>query len=173
MIKPTCRRIAALGAALAMALTFREAQAAVPADAGKVPVAGFTINPSPEWIHTTPCTEMQPGSALDFSSFGYADGPCGKYGWLVAKEENFEFEKRPGVPVRFMGVNFCCEGNTLPKEDSKRLIRNLVRLGYNTVRVHHHDNYIIRRSGSYTDTGTPRSSVRTGRSPQPRRLAQA
>ena len=111
----------------------------------------FTINPSPEWIHTTPCTEMQPGSALDFSSFGYADGPCGKYGWLVAKGENFEFENRPGVPVRFMGVNFCCEGNTLPKEDSKRLIRNLVRLGYNTVRVHHHDNYIIRRSGSYTE----------------------
>ena len=116
-----------------------------------LPTTGFTINPSPEWIHATPCTEMQPGSALDFSSFGFAEGPCGKYGWLVSKGENFEFEKRPGVPVRFMGVNFCCEGNTLPKEDSKRLIRNLVRLGYNTIRVHHHDNYIIRRNGNYTE----------------------
>jgi len=118
---------------------------------GKLPVTGFTVNASPDWIHSTPCTEMAPGSALDFSGFGFADGPCGKYGWLVAKGENFEFERRPGVPVRFMGVNFCCEGNVLPKEDSQRLIRNLVRLGYNTIRVHHHDNYIIRRSGSYTE----------------------
>ena len=125
--------------------------ACLAAEAGNLPKAGFTINPSPEWIHATPCTEMQPGSALDFSPFGFAEGPCGKFGWLVAKGENFEFENRPGVPVRFMGVNFCCEGNILPKEESKRLIRNLVRLGYNTIRVHHHDDYIIRRDGSYTE----------------------
>jgi len=119
--------------------------------AGKLPVTGYTVTPSPDWIPSTPCTEMQPGSALDFSRFGFTEGPCGKFGWLVAKGENFEFEKRPGKPVRFMGVNFCCEGNVLPKDESKRLIRNLVRLGYNTVRVHHHDDYLIRRSGSYTE----------------------
>ena len=107
------------------------------AGAASVP---FTIRRGEGWVPATPCTEVAPGSALDFSRFGFADGPCGKQGRIVARGENFEFENRPGVAQRFMGVNFCSTGNYLPPEESRRLVGNLVRLGYNSVRIHHHDD---------------------------------
>ena len=116
----------------------------------------FVLRRSAEWIPATPCTAVAPGSALDFSRFGFADGPCGKYGRIVARGEHFEFENRPGVPLRFMGVNLCTSGNYLPPDDSRRLVDNLVRLGYNSIRLHHHDDawwkdYLTRRRGGAED----------------------
>lgn len=108
--------------------------------ADEEPSPPYVIRRSPEWIPATPCTAVVPGSALDFSDFGFADGPCGKYGRVVARGEHFEFERRPGEPLRFMGVNFCGGGNYLSPEDSRQLVDNLVRLGYNSVRLHHHDD---------------------------------
>ena len=50
-------------------------------------------------IAETPYTRY--GSALDFSAYS-GDGPCGKYGKVIfTPNGNMEFEKRPGVPLRF------------------------------------------------------------------------
>ena len=107
----------------------------------------FTIARSETWIPATPCTMVKPGSALDFSSFGFTDGPCGKYGRIVARGDQFEYEKLPGKPLRFMGVNFCEGGNTLPRDQSRQLVDNLVRLGYNSVRIHHYERSITDPKG--------------------------
>ena len=127
------------------------------ADAEPSPVV---IRRSADWIPATPCTQVVPGSALDFSGFGFADGPCGKYGRIVARGEHFEFETRPGEPLRFMGVNFCEGGNYLPPDDSRRLVDNIVCLGYNTIRLHHHDaawaKALRERAGGVRGEDSPR-----------------
>ena len=92
---------------------------------------------------------IKPGSALDFSGFKFADGPAGKYGWVRANGPHFEFEKLPGVPQRFYGVNFCFSAHDLSHEQSEQLAERLWRLGYNTVRYHHYEgNLQDRSSGS-------------------------
>lgn len=90
---------------------------------------------------------VKPGSALDFSQFGFADGPCGKYGRIVVRGDSFEYESRPGEPLRFMGVNLCGTGNTLPHAEARQLVENLVRLGYNSVRLHHYEEPITDPKG--------------------------
>lgn len=112
-----------------------------------VTVQAYTINRSGDWIPATPCTMVKPGSALDFSSFGFADGPCGKHGRIVARGDHFEYERKPGEPLRFMGVNLCASGTTLPHAESCQLVENLVRLGYNSVRLHHHERSITDSKG--------------------------
>ena len=92
---------------------------------------------------------VKPGSALDFTVFKFADGPAGKYGWIRANGPHFEFEKLPGVPQRFYGVNFCFSAHDLSHEQSEQLAERLWRLGYNTVRYHHYEgNLQDRSSGS-------------------------
>ena len=144
------KRIAACIGALAAAL----------ASSADAEPSTFVIRRSADWIPATPCTEVAPGSALDFSGFGFADGPCGKYGRVIARGEHFEFEGRPGEPRRFMGVNFCEGGNYLPPDESRRLVENLVRLGYNSIRLHHHDDAwakaLRERAGGVRGEDSPR-----------------
>ena len=109
--------------------------------------AEFVVRQSDDWVPVTSCVESKPGSALDFSGFGFADGPCGKYGRIVARGQDFEFEGRPGVAQRFYGVNLCTDCVTLPKDESRRLVENLVRIGYNTVRIHHYENSLLKPTG--------------------------
>ncbi len=119
----------------------------------------YVIRKDADWVAATPCTAVAPGSALDFSRFGFAEGPCGKFGRIVARGEHFEYENRPGVPLRFMGVNFCESGNYLPSDDSRKLVENLVRLGYNSIRLHHHDDAwakaLVRRESPVPDFRLP------------------
>lgn len=49
--------------------------------------------------------DIEPGSALDFSAFAAKNAPCGVHGRVVARGDHFEFEDKPGEPVRFWGVN--------------------------------------------------------------------
>lgn len=81
--------------------------------------------------------DITPGSALDFSSL--LDGPAGKYGRLIVRGGKFVFENRPGIPVRFYGINLCGAANFPDKETSRRLAARLAACGYNSVRFHHHD----------------------------------
>ena len=91
--------------------------------------APFTQNP---WI--------EPGSALDFSAMRGTDAPAGCHGRVIAVGNHFEFEGLPGVPQRFYGINLCFGAN-YPEtpEDARRFAANLARMGYNAVRIHHHD----------------------------------
>ncbi|MBP5319723.1 MAG: hypothetical protein J6334_01960 [Kiritimatiellae bacterium] len=101
------------------------------------------IRPSETWIPLRYTKTVKPGSALDFSIFGFCDGPAGKYGWLVVRDGHFEFEKRPGIRQRFYGVNLCFTACFPSPEESEILAERLVRLGYNTVRIHHYDQGLV------------------------------
>ncbi|GMV83947.1 MAG: hypothetical protein AMXMBFR7_51310 [Planctomycetota bacterium] len=108
--------------------------AAVEIDAPVVLTAG------PEWKPLNMELDIEAGSALDFSKLGHIDAPAGKHGWLKASPAGqFVFEQAPDKPVRFYGVNFCFSANYITHEQSDILTERLVRLGYNSVRIHHHE----------------------------------
>lgn len=100
-----------------------------------------------DWIPLDCRPDVLPGSALDFSRFGALDAPAGRHGWLRAEGERFAFAGRPGVPVRFYGVNLCFEAN-FPKDAdaAERLVAHLRRRGYNAIRLHHHDRLLTETS---------------------------
>ncbi len=105
-----------------------------------------TLQASQEWVTLTYEKEIVPGSALDFSKIGNVDAPAGKYGYLLAKGPHFEFEKKPGIAQRFYGVNFCSTANFPSQEQAEQLAERLVRLGYNSIRVHHYDQGCVQGS---------------------------
>ena len=105
-----------------------------------------TLQAGEEWVTLSYEKEIVPGSALDFSGMGFTDAPAGKHGWLKAKGPHFEFENKPGVAQRFYGVNFCGTANFPSAEQAGQLADRLVRLGYNSVRVHHYDNGCVQGS---------------------------
>ena len=84
--------------------------------------------------------EIEPGSALDFSFL--LDAPAGKDGRVVVAGDHFELEKRPGVPIRFYGVNICTGANIVTHEEAEILAERLSRIGYNAVRFHHFDDFL-------------------------------
>jgi hypothetical protein len=99
-----------------------------------------------EWVTLDYEKEIVRGSALDFSRMGFTDAPAGKHGWLKAVGPHFEFEKQPGAAQRFYGINLCGTANFPSAEQAKTLAERLVRLGYNTVRIHHYDNGCVQGS---------------------------
>lgn len=93
-----------------------------------------------EWLPVKFTGRIEPGSPLDFS-WAVSHAPAGKFGFLrAAADGSLEFEKAPGKPVRFFGVNLCMSANFIPHEAADRLAENLKRHGYNSVRLHHYDN---------------------------------
>jgi len=105
-----------------------------------------TLQAGDEWVTLDYEKEVVPGSALDFSKIANVDAPAGKHGWLLAKGPHFEFERRPGVSQRFYGVNFCSTANFPSPEQAEQLAERLVRLGYNSIRVHHYDQGCVQGS---------------------------
>jgi len=101
----------------------------------------------PEWI---PCPApepgtdwIEPGSALDFSSVVPRHEPAGAFGRVVAVGDHFELEDRPGVEFRLCGANLCGQANFPDPADADRFAANIARLGYNTLRIHHHDVHFV------------------------------
>lgn len=109
-----------------------------------------TLQAGPDWIPLAHETEIVPGSALDFSGLGLADAPAGKHGRVVAKGPHFEFENKPGTPQRFYGVNLCFSANFLEPADAEKLADRLARIGYNALRLHHHDGGLVEGSADGT-----------------------
>ncbi|MBR4613335.1 MAG: hypothetical protein IKO40_11550, partial [Kiritimatiellae bacterium] len=100
------------------------------------------------WVPMDHRKTILPGSALDFSAVIPRDAPAGKHGWLRSVGDHAEFEGLPGVPQRFYGANLCdtaCYPET--PEGAVKLVERLARLGYNSVRIHHHDNALARYEG--------------------------
>lgn len=103
----------------------------------------YVVRPGSEWVEWDDVKDIAPGSALDFSSLGLIDAPAGKYGWLRNVGGHFEFENRLGVPVRLAGANFCKSMNFPTHEESDRIVRRLCALGFNSIRLHHHDAGLV------------------------------
>ena len=99
------------------------------------------ITAGPDWIPLKTELEIEPGSAVDLSKFGFVEGPCGKQGWVIANTDgHFAFENDANTPRRFYGVNFCFDALYISHDEADRLCDRLVRLGYNTIRVHHYES---------------------------------
>ena len=97
-----------------------------------------------DWVPMRPSAAVKAGSALDFSSICGIDAPAGKYGRVVVRNGHFEFLDRPGVAQRFYGVNLCFGANYgQTKQEADDFARRLARLGYNAVRLHHHDGILV------------------------------
>ncbi len=101
-----------------------------------------TLKAGADWLPLCRFTPfVMPGSALDWTDLRLTGQPAGKDGFLRTNGQDFEFERRPGKKVRFYGVNICgdmCWGLTHDEYD--RFAANLARIGYNSLRIHHHDN---------------------------------
>lgn len=116
--------------------------------------APVTLQAGPDWIPFHADADILPGSALDFSALGLAGAPAGRYGRVVARGPHFEFERLPGVPQRFYGVNVCFTANFLDPPTAGRLADRLARIGYNAIRLHHHDGGLVAGSADGTTPGT-------------------
>jgi len=107
------------------------------------PARGVTISAGPEWVPLKLELDIVPGTALDFSALGFQDPPAGKHGRVIAGSDGqFAFEKNPGTPRRFYGVNLCFSGQYMSHAEADRLAERLMRLGYNTVRLHHYEGLL-------------------------------
>lgn len=116
-----------------------------------------------DWTPLNLELEIEPGSALDFSSQGWHDAPAGKHGRVIARGPHFEFEKLPGEKQRFYGVNLSFGANVPSPEIAGQVAERLMRLGYNAVRIHHHENEFIHGGG-----GTHALLLRQLRTPENR-----
>ena len=104
-------------------------------------IAAFPIISGSEWVPIENLKDIRPGSALDFQSVICHDSDVGAHGWTKAVGDHFEFEALPGTPQRFYGVNLCMSA-AFPEtaDEAERIAVRLARLGYNTIRLHHHDH---------------------------------
>lgn len=115
---------------------------------GPVPSRGedrtVVLQENREWIRLDFPRSIQVGSPLDFSCM--LDAPAGKYGRItVAPDGHFSFEKAPEKRIRFVGVNLCGRAQFLTHTESDALAERLARLGYNAIRIHHHDNWLVKK----------------------------
>lgn len=103
------------------------------------------ITAGDEWIPLRSELDIEPGSALDFSTMGFTDAPAGKHGRVVARSDGqFAFANSPDQPRRFYGVNLCFGAHYLSQAEADRLAERLSRLGYNALRIHHYEGDLVR-----------------------------
>ena len=107
-----------------------------------------TIAQEDGWTPVDYSGQIQSGSALDFSALRPTGFRAGEYGRVVSRGGHFEFERRPGEPQRFWGVNFNYGASVPPETEADQIAIRLARLGYNSVRLHHHDGGIVRNTAS-------------------------
>ncbi len=105
-----------------------------------------TITAGTEWKPVDSARDIEKGSVLDFSA--RLDAPAGKYGPVVIRNGRFEFRDRPGEPARFYGTNLCRSAQYLEKDQAERLADRMAAWGINAVRIHHHDNELVRKTKS-------------------------
>jgi hypothetical protein len=110
-----------------------------------------TISAGPDWIPLQVDLDILPGSALDFSQMGLHKGPAGSHGRVIAtRDGQFAFEDRPDSPQRFYGVNLCVKAQYVSHREADRLAERLMRLGYNTVRLHHYESPLVEGQSTTT-----------------------
>ena len=109
----------------------------------------LTITANIDWRPIKNQKEILPGSIVDFSDT--LEKPAGRHGFLKVVGSHFEFEKRPGKPVRFYGINNIGQTNFMEHDLTRRMADELAATGYNLIRLHHFDNLLVKRgNGSST-----------------------
>lgn len=99
----------------------------------------YTDSVGERWLAAEFSGEFRPGTPLDFSR--YADAPAGKHGRITANAAgHLVFENAPDRRIRLNGINLCGFACFLTREEADRLADQFLRLGYNSVRLHHIDD---------------------------------
>ncbi len=103
-----------------------------------------------EWLYVGRYAAPEAGSVLDFS-WAIDHAPAGKYGWIkLDKEGHFTFENAPEKRMRILGTNLSFHANFPPShEAADKLADDLMRAGYNSVRIHHYDNQICESADKF------------------------
>ena len=103
-----------------------------------------------DWLPIDEDPWIEPGSALDFTQVLPHHAPAGKFGRVVAVGDHFEFADLPGIPQRFYGVNICGDANVpSTPEACDRFAAQLARVGYNTLRIHHHERNLVSKNAQW------------------------
>ncbi len=78
---------------------------------------------------------------VDLSFLNAEERPAGKHGFVRVVKDRLAFED--GAPARFWGTNLTSYAlfGTTSREDVKLQARRLSQLGFNLVRLHHHDSF--------------------------------
>ncbi len=109
------------------------------------------ITADDDWIPLNLQLEIEPGSILDFSRVSPTGAPTGKHGWLQAHSDGtFRFEDQPDRAARFYGVNFCFSAHYVTHDQADQLAERLLRLGYNSVRIHHYERELTKDGSGRT-----------------------
>ena len=107
-----------------------------------------------DWVPLSAKPYVAPGTAADCTAWTdpVSSVPAGTYGRVIAVGDHLEFEKRPGEPVRFLGVNMG-EGCIIPqtRDDARAFAKMIRRLGWNSIRLHHHEQPLIGKDGFSLD----------------------
>lgn len=107
----------------------------------------MSILMSNDWLPLDVSLDIEPGSALDFSTVIDRHAPAGKLGRVIVNPQGkFAFASQPDNAVRFYGVNLCFSSQYLDHETSDLLAERLWRLGYNALRIHHYESELVDRS---------------------------
>lgn len=78
-------------------------------------------------------------SPVDLSFLNASEKPAGRHGFLKAVKDKLVFED--GTAVRFWGTNITAYALFgTPREEVRQQARRLSELGFNLVRLHHHDS---------------------------------
>ena len=75
-------------------------------------------------------------SPVDLSFLNHK--PAGKHGFVRAEGDQLVFEN--GAPVRFWGANLAASAIFATKTKIREQAKRIARLGYNLIRIHHHDS---------------------------------
>lgn len=82
-------------------------------------------------------------SPVDLSFLNKNDLPAGKHGFVKAQADKLVFEN--GVPVKFWGANLMAYALfKTADEDIKTHAKRIAQLGFNLIRIHHHDSSWVR-----------------------------
>jgi hypothetical protein len=93
------------------------------------------------------------GAAVDLSFLNWFERPAGKRGFMATRGEDLVFDD--GTSARFWGTNLTAHAIFMtPTDEVRRQARRLSQLGYNLVRLHHHDSYWV-RPNVFGDGGGP------------------
>ena len=108
------------------------------------------MHPTGDWLLMQNRKIVEPGSVLDLSHM--QDAPAGKYGFVRNVNGKFEFENRPGKPVRFFGSNIAFDVNFMENQHCIRLADWMKAAGFNILRLHHFDHKLGKIIGKTSTT---------------------
>ena len=102
----------------------------------------IVISEGKEWKkYDMPLRYLQ-GSPMDFSGRNHV--PAGKFGHVVIRPDgHFAFENAPEQRIRFFGTNICQRLVAPTHEEADILVERLAMEGYNSVRFHQFEMFIM------------------------------